>query len=54
MLKIEKLTKTYGTKNVLQGIDLTLERGEILTLLGKNGAGKTTTMKIILGCLIVS
>ena len=48
MLKIEKLTKTYGNKNVLQGIDLTLDRGEILTLLGKNGAGKTTLLNCIL------
>lgn len=48
MLKIEKLAKSYGAKQVLQGVDLTLERGEILTLLGKNGAGKTTLLNCIL------
>ena len=47
MLKIEKLAKSYGAKQVLQGVDLTLERGEILTLLGKNGAGKTTLLNCI-------
>ena len=49
MITIQNLTKSYGAKRALDGIDLTLPRGEIVGLFGENGAGKTTLMKAILG-----
>ncbi|MFL0516339.1 ABC transporter ATP-binding protein [Brevibacterium luteolum] len=39
----------YGSRDVLQGVDLSIEHGEILALLGPNGAGKTTTLEILEG-----
>ncbi|WP_129669096.1 ABC transporter ATP-binding protein [Phytoactinopolyspora endophytica] len=39
----------YGAKDVLDGVDLTIHRGEVITLLGPNGAGKTTTIEILEG-----
>lgn len=51
MLEIRKLVKTYNSRPALQGIDLTLEKGEIYGLLGPNGAGKTTTLKILAGLI---
>lgn len=41
------LTKSYGSNEVLKGIDLKVERGTMLALLGPNGAGKTTTVRIL-------
>ena len=41
----------YGRIHALQGIDLEVGRGEIVTLIGANGAGKTTTLKTISGLL---
>ncbi len=49
MLKLENITKSYGTKHALCGVDLDLPRGQIVGLFGENGAGKTTLMKSILG-----
>ncbi|GLC89564.1 ABC transporter ATP-binding protein [Lysinibacillus piscis] len=49
ILTITNLTKSYGNKNVLNGIDLHVSRGEIIGYIGPNGAGKSTTVKIILG-----
>lgn len=46
-LQIKQIHKTYGTKEVLKGVSLTIHQGEILTLLGINGAGKTTLSSII-------
>ncbi|MBE6715433.1 MAG: ABC transporter ATP-binding protein [Ruminococcaceae bacterium] len=51
MLKIDNLTKKYGTKTALDGISLAFPRGEIVGLFGENGAGKTTLMKCILDFL---
>ena len=45
------LTKTYGRKIALNQINLNLERGRIIGLLGPNGSGKTTMIKIINGLL---
>jgi len=39
----------YGESHILHGVDLTVNRGEVVTLLGRNGAGRTTTLKAILG-----
>lgn len=43
------ISKSYGSRRVLDNVSLEVERGEIFALLGPNGAGKTTLMKIILG-----
>ena len=51
MLKLENLSKRYGSKPVLQNLSLSLLPGEIYGLLGPNGAGKTTTINIICGLL---
>lgn len=48
-LRIEGLNAFYGDSHVLHGIDLHVERGELVTLLGRNGAGKTTTLRSIMG-----
>lgn len=45
------LKKTYGEKTAVNGLNLTIEQGELFALLGVNGAGKTTTIKM-LSCLI--
>jgi ABC-2 type transport system ATP-binding protein len=48
-IKIRGLTKSYGDKAVLAGLDLTVEAGEVYALLGPNGAGKTTAVEILEG-----
>ena len=49
MLEISDLHTYYGNIHALKGISLTVEQGEIVTLIGANGAGKTTTLKAISG-----
>jgi len=49
MLKVENVSKTYGSIGVLGGINLEFKREEIRSFLGPNGAGKTTTFNIISG-----
>lgn len=49
MLKIANLSAWYGHSHILQGISLEVNRGEIVTLIGRNGAGKTTTLRSIMG-----
>lgn len=51
MIEMEGLVKHYGAKKALDGISFTVEKGEIVGLLGLNGAGKSTTMNIMTGCL---
>lgn len=48
-LRLEDVHAFYGESHILHGIDLTVNRGEVVTLLGRNGAGRTTTLKAILG-----
>ena len=43
------LVKTYGERNVVNGVDITVHAGEIVGLLGPNGAGKTTSFYMIVG-----
>ena len=51
LLRLDDVNTYYGRIHALQGISLTVNRGEIVTLLGSNGAGKTTTLKTISGLL---
>ena len=48
-IRVSDLTKTYGDLHAVDGIDLTVERGQCVALLGPNGAGKTTTTEILEG-----
>jgi lipopolysaccharide export system ATP-binding protein len=49
VLRARGLRKRYGSRTVVDGVDLHLERGEIVALLGPNGAGKTTTFYMMVG-----
>ncbi len=49
LLTVEGLQAWYGESHVLHGVSFTVQRGEVVTLLGRNGAGKTTTLKSIMG-----
>lgn len=51
MLELKNLEKRYTTKRALQGVNLSVPRGEIVGLFGENGAGKTTLMKCVLNLL---
>ena len=48
-LQVNKISKSFGNKQVVRNISLNINRGEIVGLLGPNGAGKTTTFYIIVG-----
>ena len=50
-LEIKGLHAWYGPSHVLQGIDLDVEQGELVCLIGRNGAGKTTTVKSVAGLM---
>jgi branched-chain amino acid transport system ATP-binding protein len=49
LLRLSGVHAYYGESHILHGVDLTVRRGEVVTLLGRNGAGRTTTLKAILG-----
>lgn len=51
LLEVTGLVAGYGRKQVLHGIDLRVEAGEIVTLMGHNGAGKTTAIRSVLGAV---
>ena len=48
-LRVTDLHAYYGESHILHGVDFTVNRGELVTLLGRNGAGRTTTLKSMLG-----
>jgi branched-chain amino acid transport system ATP-binding protein len=52
LLVLQMVHSAYGNIRVLRGISLTVERGEVVTLIGSNGAGKTTTLRTIMGLLV--
>ncbi len=47
MIKAEKISKSYGQLQVLKGIDLSVEKGEVISIVGASGAGKTTFLQIL-------
>src|SRR5438309_2818603 len=51
MLEVDRLNVRYGKSHVVFDLDLRVERGDLLALLGRNGAGKTTTIMAIVGLL---
>jgi len=51
MLEVENIHSYYGNIHALKGISLTVEKGEIVTLIGGNGAGKSTTLRSITGIM---
>jgi branched-chain amino acid transport system ATP-binding protein len=51
ILEVEEIHSYYGNIHALKGVSLTVEKGEIVTLIGANGAGKTTTLRTISGMI---
>ena len=47
MIKLEGITKSFGSLQVLKGIDLEINKGEIVSIVGPSGAGKTTMLQIM-------
>ena len=47
MIEVKDIHKSFSTLEVLKGVDLTVEKGEIVSIIGKSGAGKTTLLQII-------
>jgi branched-chain amino acid transport system ATP-binding protein len=54
MLELKNVSSGYGAIEALKGVDLRIERGEIVTLIGANGAGKSTTLRNITGLVPVT
>ena len=49
MLEVQDLHAYYGKSHILQGVDMYIGAGEIVSLLGRNGVGRSTTVKAIMG-----
>jgi len=49
LLQVSGLHAYYGESHILHGVNFSVNRGEVVTLLGRNGAGRTTTLKALLG-----
>ena len=54
VLKTNKLTKVYGRRKVVDGVSMTINKGDIYGFIGKNGAGKTTFMRTVLSLTSIS
>ncbi len=57
MIKATRIEKSFGNLHVLKGVDLTIEKSEIVSIVGASGAGKTTLLQILgiyLGCVITA
>ena len=52
IITCEHLNKDYGNKKILKDVNVTIEKGRIIGLLGPNGSGKTTLIKLINGLLV--
>jgi ABC-2 type transport system ATP-binding protein len=52
MIELRGVTKTFGIKRAVDGLDLSVRAGELFAFLGPNGAGKTTTIKMVCGLLV--
>ncbi len=51
MIEFQGVSRSYGAKLAVAGVDLSIERGELFAMLGQNGAGKTTSIKMMVGLL---
>ena len=51
MIELSGVTKAFGAKRAVDGLDLHVRAGEVFAFLGPNGAGKTTTIKMVCGLL---
>ena len=49
MLEVKDLHAYYGKSHILQGVDMHIDAGEVVSLLGRNGVGRSTTVKAIMG-----
>jgi len=49
VISLQAVSKCYGSETVVRGVNLTVQAGECVVLVGHNGAGKTTLMKLMLG-----
>ena len=47
MIELQGITKSFGSLQVLKGIDLNIQRGEVVSIVGPSGAGKTTLLQIM-------
>jgi branched-chain amino acid transport system ATP-binding protein len=54
MLELDNVHAYYGESHVLHGVSMKIDRGEVVSLLGRNGAGKTTTVLTIMGYLVAA
>ena len=51
LIEFKKVTKRFDTRTVLDGVDLTIEQGQVTTIIGKSGVGKSVLLKHIIGLL---